>query len=714
MKPQGTIIASGNAPHGAITSGRPYPLGATWDGEGVNFAVFSQHATKMTLCLFSPDGRWEAEWIDLPERDGHIWHGYVPGLMPGQAYGYRAHGPYRPDEGHRFNPHKLLLDPYAKRIIGSVEWDDALFGYDVTSKHADLTFDTRDSSNFMPLAVVADPSFSCGPDRAPNRPLSDTIIYEAHVRGLTMGRSDIPHRGTFAGLASDPILDHLTRLGVTAIELLPLHAFLDDKFLLDKGLKNYWGYMTLGFFAPEPRYMTTGQLSDFQAMVQRFHGAGIEVILDVVYNHTCEGNQMGPTLSFRGLDNASYYRLAESPRYYINDTGTGNTLNLDHPFVMRLVLDSLRYWVETMHVDGFRFDLATTLGRTVRGFDRNHPFLQAVRQDPVLSRVKLIAEPWDVGPGGYQLGAFPPPFLEWNDKFRDQVRRYWRKDPDMTRKLAMRLSGSALKFDHDGRPATSSVNFLTAHDGFTLMDLVSYRGKRNLANGEENRDGHSENHSDNLGVDGPTDDPSVLARRAQRRRNLLTTLMLAQGTPMILGGDELGNSQDGNNNAYCQDNATGWVDWENADPDFLAFCRDIVAFRKRHPILRQRRFLHSRSRTIDGQVDLFWRRADGNLMTEVDWNNQGQRLIAAEMRVAAGTPDYIARSSREDAIFAVFNAGEEQLVFLPPVPLDRVWVLQVNTAQPGEPTTRIHRALRVEADSVVVLALEPTPIPYRS
>jgi glycogen operon protein len=525
-----------------------------------------------------------------------------------------------------------------------------------------------------------------------------------------MGRRDVAQPGTFAALASEPMLDHLTRLGVTAVELLPVHAFVDDEFLLNRGLRNYWGYMTLGFFAPEPRYMTTGQLSDFQEMVRRFHGAGIEVILDVVYNHTCEGNQMGPTLSFRGIDNASYYRLAETPRYYLDETGTGNTLNMDHPFVMRMVMDSLRHWAEVLRVDGFRFDLATALGRTARGFDRNHPFLQAVRQDPVLSRLKLIAEPWDVGPGGYQLGAFPPPFLEWNDKFRDQVRRYWRGDGDMTRKLAMRISGSALKFDHDGRAATSSVNFLAAHDGFTLMDLVSYNEKRNEANGESNRDGHAHNFSDNLGVEGPTDDPAVMAARARRRRNMLATLMLSQGTPMILAGDEIGNSQGGNNNAYAQDNETGWVNWDNADQEFLEFCREIVAFRRRHPILRQKRFLHSRSRAIDGKVDLFWRRADGAIMTEADWNNPAQRLIAAEMRVAEGTPDYQVRAARDDAVFAVFNVGEAQLVFLPDLPLDRAWVLQVDTSRPGLSPTRVRRAVRVAENSVVALALEAVPI----
>ena len=710
MKLTGPLMPTGLAPHGAITAGHPEVLGATWTGDGVNFALFSQHATRVTLCLFSPDGSVEAEWIDLPERDGHVWHGFVPGLRPGQAYGYRVHGPYRPDEGHRFNPHKLLLDPYAKRLLGRIEWDDALFGYDASSKHGDLTYDLRDSSNFVPRAVVTDPAFDWQGDRRPDRPLTETVIYEAHVKGLTMGRRDVPHPGTFAALASEPMIEHLLRLGVTAVELLPIQAFADDRFLVERGLRNYWGYMTLGFFAPEPRYMTTGQLSDVQEMVRRFHAAGLEVILDVVYNHTCEGNQMGPTLSFRGIDNASYYRLAESPRYYLDDTGTGNTLNMDHPFVMRMVLDSLRHWVEHMQVDGFRFDLATTLGRTAKGFDRNHPFLQAVRQDPVLSRVKLIAEPWDVGPGGYQLGAFPPPFLEWNDKFRDQVRRYWRGDRDMTRKLAMRISGSALKFDHDGRAATSSVNFLAAHDGFTLMDLVSYREKHNEANGEGNRDGHAHNFSDNLGVEGPSDDPSVRAARARRRRNLLATLMLSQGTPMILAGDEIGNSQGGNNNAYAQDNPVGWVDWDGADHEFLEFCREMTAFRRRHPILRQKRFLHSRSRAIDGKVDLFWRRADGEIMCEADWNNPAQRLIAVEMRVASGTPDYLARTARDDAIFAVFNVGEPQLVFLPDLPLDRAWVLHIDTSRPGLRPSRVRRAIRVAANSVVALALEAVPL----
>jgi isoamylase len=688
-----------------ITAGRPDPLGATFDGEGVNFAVFSQHATRMTLCLFDDAGN-EYLLINLPERDGHVWHGYIPGLRPGQHYGYRAHGPYRPDEGHRFNPHKLLIDPYAKQLSGHPHWHDALMGYDVSAKHGDLTFDTRNSARYMPRSIVVDTSFSWGEDRPPRHAMSDTILYEAHVKGLTMGRPDVPHRGTYLSLASEPILDHLTKLGVTAIELLPVHAFLDDRFLIDRGLRNYWGYMTTAFFAPEPRYMQEGDISEFQQMVARFHSAGIEVILDVVYNHTGEGNQMGPTLSFRGLDNASYYRLAETPRYYINDTGTGNTLNLEHPFVLRLVMDSLRYWVEVMHVDGFRFDLASTLGRTATGFDRDAPFLQAVRQDPVLRGVKLIAEPWDVGPGGYQLGAFPPPFAEWNDKYRDQVRRFWRGDPDMTRKLAMRLSGSALKFDHDARPATSSVNFLTAHDGFTLMDVVSYDHKHNDANGEDNRDGHSENHSDNMGHEGPSDDPALIAARAQRRRNMMATLLLSQGTPMILAGDELGNSQGGNNNAYAQDNPVGWIDWDGADPEFLAFCQQIIAFRKQHPILRQSRFLHSRNRATDGKEDIFWRRADGGPMTEADWTDPGLRHVAVEMRTASGTPEY---AVLEYAIFAVFNVGAALTVTLPDPPPGQRWVRHVDTARPYAAPKPARLRTLVRGNSVVALVLEPVP-----
>ena len=691
-----------------IQPGCPWPLGATADDAGVNFAVWSRHATRMTLCLFDEDGT-ENLLVDLPERDGHVWHGYLPGLRAGQHYGYRAHGPYRPDEGHRFNPHKLLLDPYARAVSGHPEWDDALMGYDARARHGDLTFDTRNSARFMTRGIVTGADgFDWQDDRPPLTPMTDTVIYEAHVKGLTAGRDDIAHPGTYLGLAAAPVIAHLRALGVTAVELLPVHAFLNDRFLVERGLVNYWGYMTLNFFSPEPRYAVADPRREFKTMVRALHRAGIEVILDVVYNHTAEGNQMGPTLSFRGLDNASYYRLAETARYYINDTGTGNTLNLESPPVLRLVMDSLRHWVSEYHVDGFRFDLAATLGRRDHGFDRDAPLLQAIRQDPVLNRVKLIAEPWDVGPGGYQLGAFPPPFAEWNDKYRDQVRRFWRGDPDMTRKLAMRVTGSALKFDHDNRPATSSVNFLTAHDGFTLMDLVSYRTRHNAANGEDNRDGHPENHSDNLGVEGPTADPAIIAARDRRRRNLLATLMLSQGTPLLLAGDELGNSQGGNNNAYAQDNPTGWVDWgpagEGSDPAFLAYVHDLVAFRKAHPILRQKRFLHARSRAIDGKADLFWRRADGQPMTESDWGDRGLRFLAVELRSASGTPEYAAL---EYAIFIAFNGGAAVRVTLPDPPPGRGWVRRLDTARPGAAPRRAPARTSIAADSVAAFVLEP-------
>ena len=466
-----------------LTAGRASPLGATFDGEGVNFALFSEHATQVTLCLFDDEGN-EALNIALPEREGYVWFGYFSGIRPGQRYGYRVHGPYRPDEGHRFNPHKLLVDPYAKQLTGHPVWDNSVFGYDMAAQAKDLSFDTRDSANFVPRGVVADPSFNWGTDSPPNIPMSDTIFYEAHVAGMTKGRNDIANAGSFLAMASDPILDHISKLGVTSVELLPVQASVSEQRLLDLGLTNYWGYMTLGFFAPDPRFMTQNSIAEFQQMVARFHGAGLEVILDVVYNHTFEGNQLGPTLSFRGIDNASYYRLADNPRYYINDTGTGNTINMDHPMVLRMVMDSLRYWVEVMHVDGFRFDLGTTLGRRASGFDQNGPFFTAIRQDPVLNNVKLIAEPWDTGPGGYQMGNFPAPFAEWNDKYRDQVRSVWRGDSGKMRKLAQRLAGSAHRFDRNNRPATSSVNFLTAHDGFTLLDTVSFNEKHNEANGE--------------------------------------------------------------------------------------------------------------------------------------------------------------------------------------------------------------------------------------
>lgn len=660
-----------------ISAGRAYPLGATFDGDGVNFAVFSAHATRMVLCLFSEDGKTEVGRIDLPERDGDVWHGYISGIEPGQMYGYRAHGAYAPEAGHRFNANKLLIDPYAKKLTGQPEVHDALYGYQW--KKDDLSFDTRDSGPYMPRSVVVDPAFSWGGDAPPATNVEDTVIYEAHVKGMTALHPHAAPQGKFLGLASDPMLEHLTKLGITAIELLPVQAFLNDRFLLEKGLVNYWGYQTLGFFAPDPRYLHHGEIHEFQQMVARFHSAGIEVLLDVVYNHTCEGNELGPTLAFRGLDNSSYYRLLDDKRYYVNDTGTGNTVNVDHPMVLRMIMDSLRYWVEVMHVDGFRFDLCATLGRTESGFESGAAFFDAVRQDPVLAQVKLVAEPWDIGPGGYQLGAFPPPFLEWNDRFRDTVRQFWRGDAEQVPRLAERLAGSAMQFDHSGRPATTSVNFVTAHDGFTLMDVVSYEEKHNAANGEGNKDGHNDNHTSNFGVEGPTDDPTVLANRARRRRNMLASVLLAQGTPMLLAGDELGHSQKGNNNAYCQDNATSWIDWGNVDEAFLGFTRQMIAFRKAHPILRQKRFLHSNERLTDGIEDLFWRRADGARMADADWTDPELNLICVELRTASGTPPYAAL---ETAVFLVFNRGEAAEVTLPEATEGKHWVHHIDTSVP--------------------------------
>jgi glycogen operon protein len=652
-------------------------MGASFTGDGVNFAVFSAHAERIELCLFTADGRKETARLPIIERDGDIWHIHVGGLTLGTVYGFRAQGPYAPEQGHRFNPHKLLMDPYARALEGRLKWSDAVMGYKIGSPRGDLSFDTRDSAFAVPKAVVADPSFSWGNDQAPRTPRVDTVIYEAHVKSLTALHPGVDKglRATYLGLCSDPVIAHLQKLGVTAIELLPVQAFIDDRFLIAKGLRNHWGYNTLAFFAPEPRYMSQGGLWEFQTMVRRLHSAGIEVILDVVYNHTAEGDEWGPTLSFRGLDNASYYRLAGGGRHYVNDTGTGNTLNLTHPMVLRMVMDSLRYWVEVGHVDGFRFDLATVLGRESHGFDPNGGFFDAIRQDPVLSRVKLIAEPWDVGPGGYQLGAYPHPFHEWNDRFRDGVRRFWKGDAGMTRDLAARLLGSADRFDHSGRAATSSVNFVTSHDGFTLEDLVSFTVKRNLANGEDNRDGHHENHSDNLGHEGPTKDRKVLSARALRKRNLMATLMLAQGVPMILAGDEIGHSQGGNNNAYAQDNETSWIDWAAADEELLRFVVRLAELRRSLPVLRQRRFLHARQRSSDRLPDVIWRRADGTVPQSEEWHDPAFRCLCVEMRMAAEGGD-----PSPDAVLAVFNTGPAVGLHLPDTAPG--WELLLDTTRP--------------------------------
>lgn len=662
----------------ATSPGRPWPMGASLTGDGVNFAVFSAHAEKIELCLFSPDGRKELARLPMRDRDGDIWHLHVGGLTAGAVYGYRAYGPYDPERGHRFNPHKLLLDPYARGLEGRLKWSDALMGHKVGSPKGDLSFDTRDSAFAVPKSVVVDPAFGWGSDQPPRTPRFDTVIMEAHLRGLTRRHPGVEKglRGTYLGIASDAVIEHMLKLGVTAVELLPIQAFVDERFVTSKGLKNYWGYNTLGFFAPEPRYMGHhGGLWEVQTMVRRLHSAGIEVILDVVYNHSAEGDEWGPTLSFRGLDNASYYRLSEGGRRYANDAGTGNTLNLTHPMVLRMVMDSLRYWVEHVHVDGFRFDLATVLGREAHGFDPNGGFFDAIRQDPVLAQVKLIAEPWDIGPGGYQLGAYPHPFLEWNDRFRDGVRRYWRGDAGMTRVLAARVLGTAEKFDHSGRAATSSVNFVTSHDGFTLQDLVSFTVKRNWANGEENRDGHSENHSDNLGAEGETSDPDILAARALRKRNLLATLFLSQGVPMLLAGDELGQSQGGNNNAYAQDNETSWLDWSNPDEALTDFTARLAELRRSLPVLRQRRFLHARERPSDGLRDVIWRRADGSEPAAEDWHDPAFRCLCVELRYAAEGGD-----PSPDAVFAIFNCGQSIPLKLPNTATG--WQLILDTTRP--------------------------------
>ena len=618
-----------------LAPGAPYPLGATWDGLGTNFAVFSANATRMDLCLFDPAGRREVARFTLPEQTDEIWHGYLPGGRTGLVYGYRAYGPYDPPRGHRFNPHKLLLDPYARATAGDLRASDAMFGYRVNSRRSDLSLDRRDSAPGMLKAVVTSDTFNWADDRPPNVPWSDTVIYEAHVKGLSIRHPNVRPResGTFAALADPEIIYHLRRLGITAIELMPVHAFVQDRHLLEKSLRNYWGYNTLGFFAIEQRYLSDGTPDEMRVAVRRLHAAGIEVILDVVYNHTAEGSELGPTLSFRGLDNASYYRLVpDNPRYYINDSGTGNTLNLSHPRVLQMVMDSLRYWVEEFHVDGFRFDLGVTLGREGSGFDPGSGFFDAMRQDPVLSRVKLISEPWDPGPGGYQLGQHPPGWAEWNDRFRDGIRRFWRADDSSRSDFAARLAGSSDLFDHRGRRPWASINFAACHDGFTLADTVSYAEKHNEANGEDNKDGSSDNNSSNWGAEGPTDDPAILDKRINIQRAMLATVFTSQGTPMLLSGDEFGRTQSGNNNAYCQDNEISWLDWTRASTvegqALASFVARLAMLRHRHPILRCARFLHGKDEPSPGLLDITWFDERGLTLSPDDWNNPQGRLLA--------------------------------------------------------------------------------------
>ncbi|CAG9182715.1 Glycogen operon protein GlgX [Cupriavidus laharis] len=714
-----------------LMSGKPYPLGAHWDGLGVNFAVFSANASRVDLCLFSANGRKELSRMPLPECTDEIWHGYLPNAALGTLYGFRAFGPYDPARGHRFNPHKLLLDPYARQLSGPVRWSDALFGYRLQSARGDLTPDRRDSAPTMPKAIVVDESFHWGDDRPPGVPWQDTIIYETHLRGVSMLRDDVlPHlRGTFAALCDPRFLDHLLRLGVTAVELLPMHAILQDRFLLERGLRNYWGYNTLSYFAPEPSYLATDQLHELKVAVRRLHAAGIEVILDVVYNHTCEGNELGPTVSWRGLDNASYYQLVPGDeRRYLNDTGCGNMLNLPHPRVLQMVLDSLRYWVRCYHIDGFRFDLASTLGREHNGFDPGAAFFDAVLQDPVLSCVKLISEPWDLGPGGYQLGNHPPGFAEWNDKFRDTVRRYWRGDAGQRGELAARLAGSADLFDRRHRRPWSSLNFITAHDGFTLADLVSYSAKHNEANGEDNRDGTDHNHSANWSpdgsVEGPTDDPAILERRARVAQAMMATLLLAQGTPMLTAGDEWGRSQQGNNNAYCQDNALSWLDWKQAQTPqgqaLLQMVRRLLALRRRLHAIGANRFAHGNHEPVPGIGDIAWFDTDGRPPSPEAWADPEIRTLALRRAAAPpraerpelARPARIGQASPVQVTLVLLNAGDTDVVFHLPEPA-LGWQLLFDSSQPDLPEAGLPMAgvtvQAVPAHALVLLAAQAEP-----
>lgn len=684
-----------------IWPGQPYPQGATWDGAGVNFALFSENATAVELCFFeSPDDDQETIRIPVTEQTDQVWHVYLPEARPGQCYGYRVHGPYAPAEGHRFNPAKLLLDPYAKAIAGTIRWSDALFGYTIGHPDADLSQDERDSAGGLPKCVVVDPAFSWGDDTPPRTPWHKTLIYELHVKGFTARHPHVPPelRGTYAGLTCPPVIDYLHSLGITAVELMPVHQFVADKHLVDRGLTNYWGYNSIGFFAPDARLTSTGvlgqQVHEFKTLVKTLHREGIEVILDVVYNHTGEGNHLGPTLCFRGIDNASYYRLvAHDRRYYMDYTGTGNTLNMLHPRTLQLIMDSLRYWVLEMHVDGFRFDLASALARELHEVDRLGAFFDIIHQDPVLSQVKLIAEPWDLGEGGYQVGNFPVLWAEWNGEYRDTVRRFWRGDGGLVGTLASRLTGSNDLYGRSGRHPHASINFVTAHDGFTLLDLVSYNEKHNDANGENNTDGHNENLSWNCGEEGPTNDPAILTLRAQQQRNFIATLLLSQGVPMLQAGDEIGRTQHGNNNAYCQDNEISWIDWNFDHPrrELLEFTRAVITLFHDHPVLRRRKFFQGRRIRGSEVKDLAWFRPDGKEMTDEDWSNPSARCLG--LRLAGDAIEEVdARGNRivDDTLLILLNAHYEPIPFILPAHRARVrWEIVLNTkAHTGKPQRR--------------------------
>jgi isoamylase len=693
-----------------IKPGRSYPLGATYDGSGTNFSLFSEAAEQVELALIAADGSQEC--VALTEMDGFVWHGYLPGVGPGQRYGFRVHGPYEPDQGHRCNPAKLLLDPYAKAIDGQIDGDESLFGY---------RFDSRDAPNDMDslghtmLSVVTDTAFDWGDDRAPDLAYHHTVIYEAHVKGLTQTHPDLPEeiRGTYAGAGHPAIIEHLTSLGVTALELMPVHQFVQDPHLKERSLSNYWGYNTIGFFAPHNAYSSSGslgqQLTEFKAMVKSLHAAGIEVILDVVYNHTAEGNELGPTLSFKGIDNASYYRLVDDdPVHYFDTTGTGNSLLMRHPHVLQLIMDSLRYWVLDMHVDGFRFDLAATLARQFHEVDKLSAFFDLVQQDPVISQVKLIAEPWDIGTGGYQVGNFPPLWTEWNGRYRDTVRDFWRGAEATLPEFASRLTGSADLYQSDGRRPLASINFVTAHDGFTLRDLVSYNDKHNDANGEDGKDGSDDNQSWNCGAEGETQDPQILALRARQQRNLLTTLLLSQGVPMIAHGDELGRTQQGNNNVYCQDNELSWIDWDLDQPqqDLLAFTRRLVRLRRDHPVLRRRRFFRGDA-PDGGPGDLTWFLPDGNRMQDSDWHWEDARAVGVFLNGQGITePDREGDPVTDDSFLILLNGHHEAIEFqLPGAAFGEKWQVTVDTCQDGETGLDVQAedCVHIEARSMLVL-----------
>ena len=697
-----------------ISEGQPHPRGATWDGKGVNFALFSAHATKVELCLFDATGEKELERIELPEFTDEVWHVYVPGLKPGAVYGYRVHGPYEPEHGHRFNANKLLLDPYARAHIGELKWAPELFGYQMESGD-DLTFDERDSAPFVQKCLVVDSSYSW---KKPSKPLvawDNTIFYEMHVRGFTKLHPEVDEalRGTFAGLATPGVINYIKELGVTSVELMPIHTFVNDSNLLEKGLTNYWGYNTIGFFAADPRYFAkNGDVAEFKSMVDAMHEASLEVIMDVVYNHTAEGNQLGPTISFKGIDNASYYRLVkDTPRYYINDTGTGNTLNLSHPRVLQMVCDSLRYWVTEMNVDGFRFDLATILGREDHGFDESGGFLDACRQDPILNGVKLIAEPWDMGPGGYQVGGFPPGWAEWNDRYRDNVRAFWKGSDATAAEFATRFTGSGDKFNKRGRKAWSSVNFLTAHDGFTLNDVVSYNDKHNEANGEDNKDGNSNNETWNCGAEGPTDDEAINALRERQKRNFLATLFFSQGTPMLMAGDEFGRTQDGNNNAYCQDTCIGWVNWDINEKGraLLSFAKSLIALRRALPVLRRSRFLVGEYNPEFDVKDVKWLAPNGVELTGEQWSDESMHSFGVVIDGRAQATG-IKKAASDATLLIVFNSYHDAVnLTLPVIPGESEWACLIDTNMPTReelPTFQSGNGYVITGRSLLLFALK--------